>query len=174
MPVSIPPFSNVPAADDPLTSPWAQQLTQFVVDSGRGFVRGAVKPSPQSVPAAVETPITGLSVQGPTAANRATRISYWLRVASVTTQPAVATVVTVLLRVDSTVGTVIERHTYPWAPGQANADALGFSIMGSSRSYPLTAGQFVYLNLYLGSSLALTIGDSSIIEAFDVGKWPPS
>lgn len=32
MPISIPPFTNVPAPSDPVTSPWAQQLTQFAVD----------------------------------------------------------------------------------------------------------------------------------------------
>ena len=32
MPVSIPPFTNVPAPNDPVASAWAQQLTQFAVD----------------------------------------------------------------------------------------------------------------------------------------------
>lgn len=32
MPVVIPPFTNVPAPDDPVESAWAQQLTQFAVD----------------------------------------------------------------------------------------------------------------------------------------------
>lgn len=32
MPVSIPPFTNVPAPNDPVASEWAQQLTQFAVD----------------------------------------------------------------------------------------------------------------------------------------------
>lgn len=32
MPISIPPFTNVPSPNDPVASPWAQQLTQFAVD----------------------------------------------------------------------------------------------------------------------------------------------
>jgi len=32
MPVTIPPFTNVPAPNDPVASAWAQQLTQFAVD----------------------------------------------------------------------------------------------------------------------------------------------
>jgi hypothetical protein len=35
MPVNIPPFANVPAPGDPITSPWANQLTQYVVDGKR-------------------------------------------------------------------------------------------------------------------------------------------
>lgn len=38
MPMSIPPFSNVPIPGDGITSAWAQQLTQFAVDSPRGVV----------------------------------------------------------------------------------------------------------------------------------------
>ena len=32
MPISIPPFTDVPAPGDPLASPWAQHITQFAVD----------------------------------------------------------------------------------------------------------------------------------------------
>ena len=32
MPVSIPPFTDVPAPNDPIASAWAQHLTQFAVD----------------------------------------------------------------------------------------------------------------------------------------------
>ena len=32
MPVTIPPFTNVPAPGDPVASAWAQQVTQFAVD----------------------------------------------------------------------------------------------------------------------------------------------
>jgi hypothetical protein len=33
MPVTIGPFTNVPAPGDPVTSAWAQQLTQYAVDT---------------------------------------------------------------------------------------------------------------------------------------------
>ena len=33
MPISIPPFTNVPAPNDPVASAWAQQLTRFAVDN---------------------------------------------------------------------------------------------------------------------------------------------
>ena len=140
---------------------------------GRGLVRFATKPSSQSVAAGAETPITGLTVQGPASAGRATRINYALRIASVTTQPAVATQMTVLLRLNTTTGPVMERHSFPWAPGQVSADPSGWSILGTTRAYPLTASQTVVLDLYLGSSLALVIGDSSFMEATDCGVWPP-
>lgn len=32
MPISIPPFTDVPAPNDQIASPWAQHLTQFAVD----------------------------------------------------------------------------------------------------------------------------------------------
>jgi len=39
MPATIGPFTNVPAPGDGVTSPWAQQLTQRVVDYARGPIR---------------------------------------------------------------------------------------------------------------------------------------
>jgi len=42
MPVSIPPFTDVPAPGDPLASPWAQHITQHVVDD---ITIGAVAPT---------------------------------------------------------------------------------------------------------------------------------
>ena len=37
MPITIGPFSNVPSPGDPITSPWPQQLTQYVVDRSPQF-----------------------------------------------------------------------------------------------------------------------------------------
>jgi len=62
MPVSIPPFSNVPAAGDPVASAWSQQLTQFAVDGPRGWIGNASPAADQSGIGATMTDVTGMSV----------------------------------------------------------------------------------------------------------------
>lgn len=57
MPITIGPFDNVPAPGDPITSPWAQELSQYVSDRGRGFVQPPVYGGALTVTAVVD--ITG-------------------------------------------------------------------------------------------------------------------
>ena len=45
MPTSIPPFTNVPAPGDGVTSAWAQQLTQYAVDHGVYWCTAATRPT---------------------------------------------------------------------------------------------------------------------------------
>lgn len=58
MPISIPPFTNVPAPDDPVASAWAQQLTQFVVDD---ITIGAVAPTNPDAEVWYDTADSGVS-----------------------------------------------------------------------------------------------------------------
>lgn len=60
MSISIPPFTNVPAPGDPITSAWAQQLTQYAVDI-RANIGGRVVE--QSMGATYSTAFAGSRVK---------------------------------------------------------------------------------------------------------------
>jgi hypothetical protein len=75
MPTTIGPFTNVPAPGDPITSPWAQQLTQWSVDAPRGLRNQAFATAPQIVGMGGWTDLTGLSVPITAVAGRTYRIS---------------------------------------------------------------------------------------------------
>lgn len=59
MPVTIPPFTNVPAPNDPVASAWAQQLTQFVVDD---IQVGPTAPTSPNAELWYDTSDTGVSL----------------------------------------------------------------------------------------------------------------
>ena len=59
MPISIPPFENVPAPEDPITSAWAQDLTQFAVDQ---ISVGPTEPTNPDAELWYDTDDTGISL----------------------------------------------------------------------------------------------------------------
>lgn len=67
-PISIPPFSNVPAPGAPVASSWAQQITQYAVDRKfhiAGTVGGTVVASGSVIVMSLTTPVlpTGRALQ---------------------------------------------------------------------------------------------------------------
>jgi len=165
-------FPGNVAADELIESAWGNATANKLRIAPRGLYKVVVKAASQTVPSGVETTINDMAVLCPPWAGRATRVRYALRVSGIPAQPAAATNISILLRLD-TGGAVMERHNYPWAPGQQNADPSGYSYVAETRAYPFTAGQRVAVSMFLGGGLSLIIGDSSLLEITDAGPYPP-
>lgn len=61
-PITIGPFTNVPAPGSPIKSDWPQQITNYVVDAAKGYINHKHLGIDQTLSTTAVTDLTGMSI----------------------------------------------------------------------------------------------------------------
>lgn len=175
-PITILPYTNVPAPGSPIASAWAQQLTNQVVTLARGFVGRGTKSSDQAGFSGTELAISQLQV---TVANQPTirnmRMSYGVSV--IPNNPAAAPSipcghVVFRLRIGSLGGTLAAAPILFNFPENFRGVTGYINITGEFTT-PIAisagAGAQIYLMTMATTGAPFTVGGGSWFTVEDIG-----
>ena len=168
-PITIGPFSNVPAPGSPIRSDWPQSISTFTNKLPRGVYRVITKNTNEGGFSTGEFVIAQLGAAATNNPTRLTAISYGLAIVP-TVQPGANTFLTVRARAGSTTaGALIGAQMHSWIPNQQNFSSSEINIQGTLPPAGLTVSGDTVLTLQVGAG-TYTVGAGSFYVLADVGS----
>lgn len=161
-PITIGPFTNVPAPGSPIRSDWPQSISTFVTALPRGLRVRRTKAANESGFGA-EAVIADLGFTVPLA-GRWSDVHFALAAVQ-TIAPSSGTYIIVRLRRDNVAGALIGAQIFDWPVGAQGFQAATTNLAGSFRGLGLAVGQNLVLTFFCpGATFRIDAGSMLILD----------
>lgn len=164
-PITIGPFTNVPAPGSPIRSDWPQSISTFVNALPFGLYNRATKAATESGFGATEFVIGGIGFTLPTTPSRTYQVFFSIAL-SVTAPPAAPSTAAMRLRVGPGVGAAVDAMFFPV---QTVSPSGGFTCVGAFYPSVLTPGAtYIIATKADGVAFSYSVQGGSWSAVFDV------